>query len=141
MLIVKVSPVLRLRTCKGVFDQVHIVRMGSLQNQFGRGFRPWRVAVNASRFVRPEYALGLYFHSDSPGPAEFLRICQIRSAPPKFDLRLLAFFDIEVDPDPIEKRSVLRPKRLGTTEEPAIVTFSVTNPKTHLASAAGPQTL
>ena len=74
MLIVKVSCVLR-RTRKGVFDKVHIVRMRSLQNQFRRGFRPWRVAVNSSRFVRPKYPLGLYVHSDSPGAAEFLRIC------------------------------------------------------------------
>jgi hypothetical protein len=59
----------------------------------------------------------------------------------EFDFDLLTFFDVEANSDPVEDRSVVRSKGLHATEEPAVVAFSVTNPKTHLARAAGPQTL
>ncbi len=52
----------------------------------------------------------------------------------------LTFFDVEVNPDPVEDRSVVRSKGLRAAEEPAVVAFSVTNPKTHVARAARPQT-
>ena len=74
MLIIKVTSALR-RTLQGIFDKVHIVRMGSLQYQLGRRFRPWRVPVNPSRFLGPKYPLRTSFHSDGAGSTEFLRIC------------------------------------------------------------------
>src|SRR5229473_109785 len=74
MLQVKVTSALR-RTLKNVFEKVDIVRMRSLQYQIGRWFRPGWISVNPSRFLGPEYALGTYFHSDTTGATESLRIC------------------------------------------------------------------
>jgi len=68
--------------------------MRSLQYQVGRWFRPGRVPVNPGRFIRPEYPLRTYFHSDTTGSTESLRICQMRLAPPKFDFGQLSSSDI-----------------------------------------------
>src|SRR5262249_29123052 len=56
------------------------------------------------------------------------------------ELRLLAFFDVESAPDPVEDRSVVPSKGLRATEEPAVVAFSAADPKTHLTGTAGAQT-
>ena len=48
----------------------------------------------------------------------------------------LPFFNIEIDPDPIQQSSVRVPDRFGATEEPAVPHISVTHAKTHLTSAA-----
>ena len=53
----------------------------------------------------------------------------------------LAFFDIEVDPDPILDRSIGRSERLGTGEEPAVMAFGVTNANTHVTRTARLQTI
>src|SRR5262249_29762516 len=53
------------RALKYVFTEAHIIRMNSLQYQVGRRLRPGRIAVNPSRFLRPKYPLGTYFHSDT----------------------------------------------------------------------------
>ena len=65
----------------------------------------------------------------------------MRFAPPKFHFGLLAFFDIEVDPDPGEDRSVVPTERLRATEEPAVIAFGVTNARTHLTRTARLQTV
>src|SRR6266853_3806167 len=57
------------------------------------------------------------------------------------ELGLPAFFDVEVDPDPIEERSVVPSESLGATEEPAVMAFGVANPKTHLARRARAKTV
>src|SRR6476620_655074 len=73
MLIIKVSSALR-GTLKNVCKTAGIVRMRSLQYQIGRWFRSGRVPVNPSRFIRPEYPLRTYFHSDTAGATESLRV-------------------------------------------------------------------
>src|SRR5712671_3299839 len=55
------------------------------------------------------------------------------------ELGLLAFVDVEVDPDPVEDRSVVRTERLRAAEEPAVIALSVANSTTRLSGAAGPQ--
>ncbi len=54
---------------------------------------------------------------------------------------LLSFFDVEVDPDPVEQRTVVPSKRLHPTEAPAVIAVSVTNAKTHLTITARAETL
>src|SRR5258706_4780969 len=63
---------------------------------------------------------------------EPLSLCQV-------ELGLVAFVDVEVDPDPVEDRSVVPTKRFCATEEPAIIALSVPNSTTRLSSAARPQ--
>src|SRR5258706_9334386 len=53
----------------------------------------------------------------------------------------VSFFDLEVDPDPVEERTVVAPERLHATEAPAVVAVCVTNAKTHLTKTAGAETL
>src|SRR6185503_3636515 len=50
-------------------------------------------------------------------------------------LRLLALFNVKIEADPIQYRSILRPGRFHATEEPAVPSFGVTNSKTDLAEA------
>src|SRR5712692_2299378 len=63
---------------------------------------------------------------------EPLSLCQV-------ELGLLAFVDVEVDPDPVEDRSVVSTERLRATEEPAVIALSVPNSTTRLSGAARPQ--
>src|SRR6267143_4470022 len=103
--------------------------MGSLEDQVRRWFGPGRVSVNPSGFLGPEQSFGASIHCNEAGAAESLRVCQVLFAPAEFAFRLLTFFDVEVDPDPVEDRSVVRSKGLRATEEPAVPTFSVASPK------------
>jgi len=73
MLIVEVISTFR-RTLQGALDKADIVRMRSLQDQFGRGFRFGRISIDASRFLGPEYPLRAHLHSDEAGATEFLCI-------------------------------------------------------------------
>jgi hypothetical protein len=57
----------------------------------------------------------------------------------KFELSSFAFFDVEIDPDPIQHRSGCVSDRFGPTEEPAVLSFGAAYPKTHLARTAGAQ--
>ena len=140
MLIIEVSSVGR-RALECVFDETHVVRMRSLEDQIGRWFGPGRVSVNPSGFLGPEQSFGASFHGNEAGAAESLRVCEVLFAPAELDFGLLTFFDVEVDPDPVEDRSIVRSKGLRATEEPAVATFGVASPKAHFARAAGPQTL
>src|SRR6516162_5776392 len=74
--------------------------------------------------------------SESPAPhtRESLSLCQI-------ELGLFPLFDVDIDSDPVEDRSVVSSKGLRAAEEPAVVALGVTHPKTHLTGAAGPQTV
>src|SRR4029077_17700866 len=124
-----------------VFDEAHIVRMRSLEDQIRRWFGAGRISVYPSGFLGPEQSVGASFHGNEAGAAQSLRVCQVLFAPAEFDFGLLAFFDVEVDPDPVEDCSIVRSKRLRAIEKPAVATFSVASPKAPLARAPGPQTL
>ena len=54
----------------------------------------------------------------------------------KVELCLLPVFNVEIDADPMQQRPIAPPDGLCPTEKPAVPSFSVTNPKTHLAGAA-----
>jgi hypothetical protein len=59
--------------------------------------------------------------------------------PPGFGqikLGLLAFLYIEVDPYPIEQRSVARSNWLGATEKPSVSSLSVTHSEIQLTPSA-----
>ncbi|HYQ94845.1 MAG TPA: hypothetical protein VEP70_08450, partial [Burkholderiales bacterium] len=80
------------------------------------------------------------FHSDEASATEFLRVCQIRLTPPKFDFASLVFFDVEVDADPTEQRSIVRPERFGTTEKPPISPGLIAHAKSDLTGLTCLQT-
>src|SRR5712671_901664 len=63
---------------------------------------------------------------------EPLSLCQV-------ELGLLAFVDVDVDPDPVEDRSVVPAQRLRAAEEPAVIALSVPNSTTRLGGAARAQ--
>src|SRR5258706_6229346 len=115
--------------------------MRSLQYQIGRRFRPWRVPINPSGFLGPNQSFRASFHSNEAGVTESFRVRQVLFAPAEFDFGLLPFFDVEVNADPIEDRSVVRSKGLHAAEEPAVIAFGVTEARAHLASIARLQTL
>src|SRR5882762_11991304 len=101
-----------------------IVGMNSLDELFGsRQTIPRIKTQNAAAFLRPIPDVGV----GTPGPtarvAEPLRLRQV-------ELGSLELFDVEVDPDPIQQRSIARPERFGATEEPAIRSLSVAHSKT-----------
>src|SRR6266446_10250059 len=98
MLKVKVTSALPC-ALKNALKKVYILRVDSVQDQVGRGFRSGRVPVNPSRFIRPKYPLRTYFHSDTAGLTQSLRICQMRLAPPKFDFGQLPSGDIHYRAD------------------------------------------
>src|ERR1700744_812013 len=56
------------------------------------------------------------------------------------ELRLLTLFYFEIDTDPTEQRSIALSHGLGSTQEPPVSTFSITNAKGNLASSAGAKT-
>src|SRR5258707_7588797 len=91
-----------------------IVGMNSLDEFFGsRQTILWIKTQNAAAFLRPIPDVGV----GTPGPtarvAEPLRLRQV-------ELGSLELFDVEVDPDPIQQRSIARPERLGAAEGPAV---------------------
>src|SRR6266436_8720082 len=107
-----------------------IVGMNSLDEFFGsRQTIPWIKTQNAAAFLRPIPDVGV----GTPGPtarvAEPLRLRQI-------ELGLLEVFDVEVDSDPIQQRSITRPERFGATEEPAVGSLRIAHAKTLFARRA-----
>src|ERR1700751_1271074 len=58
----------------------------------------------------------------------------------KLLFRMLMLFNIEINSYPTQQSFVAGPERFRATEEPAVRSFSVTNPLTELTSAAGAQT-
>jgi hypothetical protein len=53
------------------------------------------------------------------------------------ELGLFAFFNVEINPDPIQQGSVRSPNGFGATEEPPVSSFGVTHAKTQRTGAAG----
>src|ERR1700753_3588018 len=82
------------RTLEGLLENLHVVRVRSLQDQLWRRFRPGRIPINPRRFFGPEYPLGAHLHSDATGVAESLRIGEVGLAAPKFQFRALLCSDI-----------------------------------------------
>jgi len=54
----------------------------------------------------------------------------------EIEFGLLAFLNVEINPDPIQQGSVRSPNRFGATEEPPIPSSGVTQAKAHLTGAA-----
>jgi hypothetical protein len=52
------------------------------------------------------------------------------------ELWLLPLFNVEIDPDPVHQSPIACPDGFDATEKPAVASFSIANPKTHLAGAA-----
>jgi hypothetical protein len=59
----------------------------------------------------------------------------------KTEFRLLEVFDIEVNADPIEQRSIVRPERFGATDTPAVSSLRVTYSVRVLTCGAGSETV
>src|SRR5271168_4094289 len=55
----------------------------------------------------------------------------------KIEFRLFELFDIEINADPIEQRSIVRPKRFDATDTPPIFSLRVTYPEGQLTCRAG----
>src|SRR5713101_6392750 len=113
-------------------DEIAVVRMHE-RHVFreGRCLRRGIEAVDREQLGRP-----LLKPRRGERPAsrmcEPLSLCQV-------ELGLLAFVDVEVDPDPVEDRSVVPTERLRATEEPAVIALSVPNSTTRLSGGARPQ--
>ena len=128
------SAMLRQHRLNFLRDEVPVVRMHE-RHVFRdgrcvlRGSRPWIANNSGDQCSKP--AAGKCPAARMRKPLSLRQV----------ELGLLAFFDVEVDPDPVEDRSVVPSKRFRATEEPAVVAFSVTNPKAHLTRAAGAQTV
>src|SRR6266567_5881436 len=86
-------------------------------------------AINVEQFVRPVREKTRRVQNPAAHVPEPLSLCEV-------ELRLFAFFNLEVNPDPIQQSSIARPQRFGTTKEPAVPSFRVTNPKACLTGAA-----
>src|SRR5258706_818250 len=113
-------------------DEIAVVRMHK-RHVFleGRCFLRRIEAVDREQLRRPVLKAR---RGERPASrmCEALSLCQV-------ELGLLAFVDVEVDPDPVEDRSVVPHKRFCATEEPAIIALSVPNSTTRLSSTARPQ--
>jgi hypothetical protein len=48
---------------------------------------------------------------------------------------LFKFFNVEIDPDPIQEGSVRSPNRFGATDEPPVPSFGAPHAKVHLTGA------
>jgi hypothetical protein len=55
----------------------------------------------------------------------------------KVEFGLFAFFNVEVNPDKTQQRSIARSERFDATEEPAVSSLSVPYSKGRLARGAG----
>src|SRR5258707_10059057 len=94
----------------------------------GPFFRPLK-PINVEKFVRPVREKTRRVQNPAAQVPKPLSLCEV-------ELRLFAFFNLEVDPDPIQQSSVARPERLRATEEPAVPSFGVTTSKARLAGAS-----
>src|SRR5262249_23460819 len=85
-------------------------------------------AMNRKQLGRPVLETGSVEHP-AARMRETLSLSQV-------ELGSLAFFDVDVEPDPVEDRSVVAAERLRATEEPAVIAIGVANAKTHLTRRA-----
>src|SRR6266853_6703648 len=81
--------------------------------------------INVEKFLRPVREKTRRVQNPATHLRKPLSLCEV-------ELRLFAFFNLEVNPDPIQQSSIARPVRFCATEEPAVSSFSVSNSKTHL---------
>src|ERR1700687_1452743 len=113
-------------------DEISVVRVHE-RHVFldGRCFLRRIEAVDREQLRRPVLKAR---SGERPAPRmrEPLPLCQV-------ELGLLAFVDVEVDPDPVEDRAVVPTDRLRAAEEPAVIPVSVPNSTTRLSGAARPQ--
>src|SRR5258708_15042997 len=104
-------------------DEISVVRMHE-RHVFleGRCFLRRIEAVDREQLRRPVLKAG---RGERPASRmrEPLSLCQV-------ELGLLAFVDVEVDPDPAEDRSVVPTDRLRAAAEPAGLALTVPNPAT-----------
>src|SRR3954463_6006711 len=87
----------------------------------------WIETQNTVAFLRPVPDVLVWTPCPTACVAESLRLRQIGFAlPHRFfrtllvELGLLAFLDIEVDSNPIQERSVVRPQGFDAAQEPAV---------------------
>src|SRR5258705_10877485 len=85
--------------------------------------------INVEKFVRPVREKTRRVQNPAAYVCKPLSLCEA-------ELRLFAFFNLEVNPDPIQQSSIARPETLCATEEPAVPSFRVTNSKACLTGAA-----
>src|SRR5712692_2089654 len=128
------SAMLRQHRLNLLRDDISVVRMHE-RHVFldGRCFFRRIEAVDREQLRRPVLKAR---RGERPASrmCEPLSLCQV-------ELGLLAFVDVEIDPDPVEDRSVVPTKRLRAAEEPAVIALSVPNSTTRLIGAARPQIL
>src|SRR5579864_5449304 len=89
--------------------------------------------INVEKFVRPVGENTRRVQNPAAHVCKPLSLCEV-------ELRLFAFFNLEVNPDPIQQSSIARPERFCATEEPAVPSFRVANSKTQLTGTARAQT-
>src|SRR6201987_5882728 len=85
--------------------------------------------INVEEFVRPVREKTRRVQNPAPHVRKPLSLCEV-------ELRLFAFFNLEVNPNPIQQSSIAGLEGFGATEEPAVASFRVTNSKSRLAGAA-----
>src|SRR5258708_2626362 len=85
--------------------------------------------INVEKFMRPVREKTRRVQNPAAHVPKPLSLCEV-------ELRLFAFFNLEVNPDPIQQSSIARPERLRATQEPAGPSFCVTNSKARLGGAA-----
>jgi hypothetical protein len=71
-------------------------------------------------------------HPDAADVTQSLGLGQRVFVTPQGFFDALAVFDIEIDPDETEHRSIARTERLNATEKPAVYTASISHPKGRL---------
>src|SRR5580704_6637614 len=87
--------------------------------------------ISVEKFARPVREKTRRVQNPATHVRKPLSLCEV-------ELSLFAFFNLEVNSDPIQQSSIAHPERFGATEEPAVPTFSVTNAKACLTGAACP---
>src|SRR5258706_10587845 len=126
------SAMLRQQRPNFLRDEISVVRMHERHVFLDGGCLLRRIeAVDRKQLRRPVLKAR---RGERPASrmCEPLSLCQV-------ELGLLAFVDVEVDPDPVEDRSVVPTERLRAAEEPAVIALSVPNSTTRLSGASCPQ--
>src|ERR1700681_1644010 len=120
------SAMLRQHRPNFLRDEISVVRMHE-RHVFleGRCFLRRIEAVDREQLRRPVLKAR---RGERPASRmrEPLSLCQV-------ELGLLAFVDVEVDPDPVEERALVPSERLRATQEPAVIALSVPNSTTRLS--------
>src|SRR4029077_18915840 len=122
-------PMVRQHPLNFMRDELPIIRVYQRHIlRYGRRSAARNETVDREQFGRPVLEAG---SGECPAPC----VSQPLSLR-KVELRLFAVVDIEIDPDPIQDRAILRPEWFSAAEEPAVGAVSVTNSKGHFPSGA-----